>query len=305
MVNPDSELFRAHPDWAIHVPHRAPALSRNQLILDLSRKEVRDYIVNVISDILSQGISYVKWDMNRPMTDMPRPGYNHEYTLGYYDILDRITGAFPHILFEGCSGGGGRFDAGTLHYVPQIWTSDNSDAVARLKIQYSTSMCYPISAMSAHVTAVPNHQNGRITSLKTRADVAYAGIFGYELDVTKMSEEELAQVKEQIQFYKSIRTLIRTADFYRLQNPYETNYCTWAAANPDGSEAFVMSCKIQTVCDRENNYIKLSGLDISASYTDTLTGNVYYGDELLNRGIMFKYAKEDFATVILHLVKNK
>lgn len=305
MVNPDSELFRAHPDWAIHVPHRAPALSRNQLILDLSKKEVRDYIVNVISDILSQGISYVKWDMNRPMTDMPRPGYNHEYTLGYYDILDRITGAFPHILFEGCSGGGGRFDAGTLHYVPQIWTSDNSDAVARLKIQYSTSMCYPISAMSAHVTAVPNHQNGRITSLKTRADVAYAGIFGYELDVTKMSEEELAQVKEQIQFYKSIRTLIRTADFYRLQNPYETNYCTWAAANPDGSEAFVMSCKIQTVCDRENNYIKLSGLDISASYTDTLTGNVYYGDELLNRGIMFKYAKEDFATVILHLVKNK
>lgn len=305
MVNPDSNLFRTHPDWAIHVPHREPALSRNQLILDLSKKEVRDYIVNVISDILSKGVSYVKWDMNRPMSDMPRPGYNHEYMLGYYDILDRITGAFPHILFEGCSGGGGRFDAGTLHYVPQIWTSDNSDAIARLKIQYSTSMCYPICSMSAHVTAAPNHQNGRITSLKTRADVAYAGIFGYELDITKMSEEELAQVKEQIQFYKSIRTLIRTADFYRLQSPYETNYCTWSAVAPDGGEAFVMSCKIQTVCDRGNNYIKLRGLDISARYTDTLTGNVYYGDELLNRGIMFKYAKEDFSTVILHLVKNK
>lgn len=305
MVNPDSELFRTHPDWAIHVPGREPALSRNQLILDLTRAEVRDYIVKVISYVLSQGVSYVKWDMNRPMTDMPRPGYNHEYTLGYYDILDRITGAFPHILFEGCSGGGGRFDAGTLHYVPQIWTSDNSDAVTRLKIQYSTSIGYPVSAISAHVTAVPNHQNGRVTSLKTRADVAYAGIFGYELDITQMSEDELAQIKDQIRFYKSIRTLIRTADFYRLQSPYDSNYCTWSAVAPDNSEVFIMSCKIQTVCDREKNYIKLYGLDPEAAYTDTLTGNEYYGDELLNRGVIFSYEPKDFSSVIMHLVKNK
>lgn len=304
MVNPNSDLFRAHPDWVIHVPNRQPTLSRNQLILDLTRKEVRDYIVDSISNILSQGVSYVKWDMNRPMTDMPRPGYNYEYTLGYYDILDRLTKAFPHILFEGCASGGGRFDAGALHYVPQIWTSDNSDAVARLKIQYSTSIGYPLSSISAHVTASPNHQNGRITPLKTRADVAYAGMFGYELDITQMSKEDIEEIKKQISFYKSIRTLIRTADFYRLQSPYETNYCTWQAVSPDKNEAFVMSCKIETVRDKENNYIKLYGLDSSATYTDTLTGKTYYGDELLNRGIMFEYELKDFSTVIMHLVKN-
>ena len=304
MVNPNSDLFRAHPDWVIHIPNRQPTLSRNQLILDLTRKEVRDYIVDSISNILSQGVSYVKWDMNRPMTDMPRPGYNYEYTLGYYDILDRLTKAFPHILFEGCASGGGRFDAGALHYVPQIWTSDNSDAVARLKIQYSTSIGYPLSSISAHVTASPNHQNGRITPLKTRADVAYAGMFGYELDITQISKEDIEEIKKQISFYKSIRTLIRTADFYRLQNPYETNYCTWQAVSPDKNEAFVMSCKIETVRDKENNYIKLYGLDSSATYTDTLTGKTYYGDELLNRGIMFEYELKDFSTVIVHLVKN-
>lgn len=304
MVNPNSDLFRAHPDWAIHIPNRQPTLSRNQLILDLTRKEVRDYIVKSISNILSQGVSYVKWDMNRPMTDMPRPGYNYEYTLGYYDILDRLTKAFPHILFEGCASGGGRFDAGALHYVPQIWTSDNSDAVARLKIQYSTSIGYPLSSISAHVTASPNHQNGRITPLKTRADVAYAGMFGYELDITQMSNEDIEEIKKQISFYKSIRTLIRTADFYRLQSPYETNYCTWQAVSPDKNEAFVMSCKIETVRDKENNYIKLYELDSSATYIDTLTGKTYYGDELLNRGIMFEYELKDFSTVIMHLVKN-
>lgn len=304
MVNPNSDLFRAHPDWVIHVPNRQPTLSRNQLILDLTRKEVRDYIVKSISNILSQGVSYVKWDMNRPMTDMPRPGYNYEYTLGYYDILDRLTKAFPHILFEGCASGGGRFDAGALHYVPQIWTSDNSDAVARLKIQYSTSIGYPLSSISAHVTASPNHQNGRITPLKTRADVAYAGMFGYELDITQMSNEDIEEIKKQISFYKSIRTLIRTADFYRLQSPYETNYCTWQAVSPDKNEAFVMSCKIETVRDKENNYIKLYELDSSATYIDTLTGKTYYGDELLNRGIMFEYELKDFSTVIMHLVKN-
>ena len=304
MVNPDSDLFRANPNWIIHVPNRTPTLSRNQLILDLTRKEVRDYIVTTISDILSQGISYVKWDMNRPMTDMPRPGYNHEYTIGLYDIIDRITSAFPHILFEGCASGGGRFDAGILHYMPQIWTSDNSDAVARLKIQYATSICYPVSSISAHVTASPNHQNGRITSLKTRADVAYTGIFGYELDITQIPKEELSQIKEQIKFYKNIRTLIRTADFYRLQSPYETNYCTWEAVAPNKSEAFIMSCKIETVLDKENNFIKFHGLDPSSRYIDTITNKIYYGDELLNRGLVFEYECKDFTTIIMHLVKE-
>ncbi len=304
MVNPDSELFRSHPDWVISIPGREPALSRNQLILDLTRSDVRDYIVKSICDILAQGVSYVKWDMNRPMTDMPRPGYNHEYILGFYDIMDRITSAFPHILFEGCAGGGGRFDAGVLHYMPQIWTSDNSDAAARLKIQYSTSMAYPVSAVSAHVTAVPNHQNGRVTPLKTRADVAYTGVFGYELDITKMSEQELEEIKTQISFYKSIRTLIRTSDFYRLQSPYESNYCTWAAAACDSSEAFIMSCRIMSDRGAERNYIRIPGLDPSARYTDTITGKTFYGDELKNRGIMFDYELKDFASVIMHLKKN-
>ena len=234
MVNPDSDLYRAHPDWAISVPNRISSLSRNQLILDLSRDDVCDYIITAVSDVLkSANIEYVKWDMNRPMTDMPYEGYNHKYTLGFYKIMDAITGAFPNILFEGCSGGGGRFDAGVLAYIPQIWTSDNSDAAARLKIQYATSMGYPVSAISAHVTAVPNHQNGRITSLKMRADTAYAGVFGYELDITKMSDTELAEIKKQVETDKKLRTLMRTGDFYRILSPYETNYCSWEMVSKD------------------------------------------------------------------------
>ncbi|MGM9936530.1 MAG: alpha-galactosidase, partial [Candidatus Ornithomonoglobus sp.] len=282
MVNPDSELYRAHPDWAISVPGRTPALSRNQLILDLSRAEVCDYIIKIISDVLeSANIEYVKWDMNRPMTDMPYKGYNHEYTLGFYKIMDAITAAFPDILFEGCSGGGGRFDAGVLAYMPQIWTSDNSDAIARLKIQYSTSMGYPVSAMSAHVTAVPNHQNGRVTSLQTRAETAYAGVFGYELDITKMSDEELKMVKAQVAKDRSLRTLIRTGDFYRLQNPYETNYCGWEVVSKDKEKAFVFSCRILSVANSQDRRIKLKGLDASSMYTNTETGKIYGGDVLM------------------------
>lgn len=244
-ITTDSEIYKYHPDWVISVPQRTPSLSINRLILDLSRDEVCNHIINKISKILSSAnIEYVKWDMNRPMTDMPYEGYNHMYTLGFYKILDAITSKFPNILFEGCCGGGGRFDAGVLAYMPQIWTSDNSDAVARLKIQYSTSIGYPISSMSSHVTAVPNHQNGRITSLKTRADTAYAGIFGYELDITKMNCSEIFEIKKQIELGKQLRPLIITGDFYRLINPYETNYCSWEMVSKDKTEAFLFACKI-------------------------------------------------------------
>lgn len=300
MVNPDSDLYRAHPDWAISVPGRNPALSRNQLILDLSRDEVCDYIIESICGVLgSANIEYVKWDMNRPMTDMPYKGYNHKYTLGFYKIMDAITSAFPDILFEGCSGGGGRFDAGVLAYMPQIWTSDNSDAVARLKIQYSTSMGYPVSAMSAHVTAVPNHQNGRVTSLKTRAETAYAGVFGYELDITKMSDEEFETVKAQISKDKSLRTLMRTGDFYRLQSPYDTNYCGWEMVSKDKAEVFVYSCRVLSVANSHDRRIKLRGLDPSAMYANTETDKVYGGDELMYVGIEPEYAREDFASIAM------
>lgn len=302
MVNPDSDLYRAHPDWAISVPNRISSLSRNQLILDLSRDDVCDYIITAVSDVLkSANIEYVKWDMNRPMTDMPYEGYNHKYTLGFYKIMDAITGAFPNILFEGCSGGGGRFDAGVLAYMPQIWTSDNSDAAARLKIQYATSMGYPVSAISAHVTAVPNHQNGRITSLKMRADTAYAGVFGYELDITKMSDTELAEIKKQVETDKKLRTLMRTGDFYRILSPYETNYCSWEMVSKDKKEVFFNSAKIFSVANSHDIRIKLKGLDAEAKYMDTVTGEVYGGDELMYYGVEPKYDMHDFASYTMML----
>lgn len=302
MVNPDSDLYRAHPDWTISVPNRISSLSRNQLILDLSRDDVCDYIITAVSDVLkSANIEYVKWDMNRPMTDMPYEGYNHKYTLGFYKIMDAITGAFPNILFEGCSGGGGRFDAGVLAYMPQIWTSDNSDAAARLKIQYATSMGYPVSAISAHVTAVPNHQNGRITSLKMRADTAYAGVFGYELDITKMSDTELAEIKKQVETDKKLRTLMRTGDFYRILSPYETNYCSWEMVSKDKKEVFFYSAKIFSVANSHDIRIKLKGLDAEAKYMDTVTGEVYGGDELMYYGVEPKYDMHDFASYTMML----
>ena len=302
MVNPDSDLYRAHPDWAISVPNRISSLSRNQLILDLSRDDVCDYIITAVSDVLkSANIEYVKWDMNRPMTDMPYEGYNHKYTLGFYKNMDAITGAFPNILFEGCSGGGGRFDAGVLAYIPQIWTSDNSDAAARLKIQYATSMGYPVSAISAHVTAVPNHQNGRITSLKMRADTAYAGVFGYELDITKMSDTELAEIKKQVETDKKLRTLMRTGDFYRILSPYETNYCSWEMVSKDKKEVFFYSAKIFSVANSHDIRIKLKGLDAEAKYMDTVTGEVYGGDELMYYGVEPKYDMHDFASYTMML----
>lgn len=308
MVSENSELFRAHPDWIIGVNGRTAVQSRHQYILDLSRDEVCDYVIKVVSDILEKAdISYVKWDMNRPMTEMMRQGYNHEYVLGYYKIMSAITESFPEVLFEGCCSGGGRFDAGVLAYMPQIWTSDNSDAVARLKIQYGTSMGYPISSMSAHVTASPNHQNGRVTPLKTRADVAYNGVFGYELDITKMSDEEIEIVKEQIKRDKELRSLIQNGDMYRLASPFEENYCAWENVAKDKSEAFVMTCRIMSQLGWDHYQEKrifLKGLDAESDYLDKESGVVYGGDELMYKGIVPEYEEPgDFVTSIMHLVK--
>lgn len=304
MINPDSDLYRAHPDWAISVPGRTPATGRNQYILDLSRDDVCDYVIKAVSDILaSANISYVKWDMNRYMTDMPYGGYNHKYVLGLYKVISAITEAFPEVLFEGCAGGGGRFDAGIYAFMPQIWTSDTSDAIARLKIQHSTSMGYPASSISAHVTAVPNHQNGRVTSLKTRADVAYFGIFGYELDITKMTDDEFEEIKEQIKKDKELRPLMLNGDFYRIDSPYDGNYCTWEMVSNDKSEAFVMSCKILAIANTVDPRIKLKGLDPNSNYKDEESGKIFGGDELMYRGIPSAYSNCDFSTITMHLKK--
>ena len=308
MISRDSDLYRAHPDWVVRVPQLEPLESRWQLVLDLTRQEVCDHVVEAVSRVLeSAEIAYVKWDMNRPVWDAPFDGFYHSYVLGYYDIMSRLTSRFPEILFEGCCSGGGRFDPGVLAYMPQIWTSDNSDAVARLKIQHSTSMCYPLSAVGAHVSAVPNHQNGRITALKTRADVAYFGVFGYELDLASMTEAELRQVAEQAEFAKRIQPLIQTGDLYRLRSPYETEECIWQVVSPEKDHVFMMGCRVLSVVRGKIHpqpRVMLRGLDPEAVYRDVNTGNRYSGSLLMQRGLAVEYANEDFATCTLELRKE-
>ncbi len=296
MVNPDSDLYRAHPDWAISVPNREPAQYRNQYILDLANDEVCKYVIDAVSNVLaSANISYVKWDMNRYMTDRPCLSYSHKHVLGVYKIMDAITSRFPDVLFEGCASGGGRFDPGILAYSPQIWTSDNSEAVQRLKIQYSTSFAYPMSTMSAHVTDVPNHQNNRVTSLDFRASVATTGSFGYELDITKMTDEELEIIKEQIKRYKKLRTLMQTGTFYRLQNPFDENVCAWETVSADKTEAVVMAARVLYTYYERPARLKLRGLLSDTMYERAETGERFYGSELMNFGIELKYEEHDFS----------
>ncbi len=297
MVNPDSDLYRAHPDWAVKVKERVPLEVRQQLVLDLSRDEVCEYIIDAVSKILANAnIEYVKWDMNRQITDMPYLGYNHRYTLGYYRIMSAITERFPHILFEGCSSGGGRFDPGVLAYMPQIWTSDNSDAVCRLKIQYGTSMCYPLYSISSHVTASPNHQCGRATTLKTRADVAYVGTFGYELDITKATDEEFEEIKAQVEYEKKLRGLVCEGDFYRLLSPFESNECAWQVVSKDKSKAFLFACRVLVAGRDPYAVIKLAGLAPDKKYRNSANNKVYSGDMLMYKGVKIDFKFEDFAT---------
>jgi alpha-galactosidase len=236
MVSAKSELYAAHPDWCLHVPGRQRSEGRHQLVLDLGRAEVRRYVVDAVSAILrSAPIAYVKWDMNRHMTEVgssalpperQKESY-HRYILGLYEVMGEITSAFPDVLFESCSGGGGRFDPGILAYMPQTWTSDNTDAVSRLKIQYGTSLVYPPVTMGSHVTAVPNHQLGRTTPLAFRGDVAMAGNLGYELDLGALSAPEKEEVARQAAFYKSIRALVQFGDFHRILSPFEGEAAAW------------------------------------------------------------------------------
>ena len=269
MVSPDSELYRAHPDWCLHVPGYRRTEARQQLILDLSREDVQSYIVKSLSDILNHApITYVKWDMNRNMSEigselLPAERQRetaHRYMLGLYSVLERITSAFPHILFESCSGGGGRFDPGMLYYMPQTWTSDNTDAVSRLKIQYGTSIVYPISTMGAHVSAVPNHQTGRMTPLRTRGDVAMSGNFGYELDLTQFTDAENEEVKRQVSLVKEVRELVQFGTFYRLLSPFEGNQTAWMFVSKDQQEVFLVHTTVLNEPNAPLSRLRLKGL---------------------------------------------
>lgn len=294
MVNEDSDLYRAHPDWVVQTPGRMRGVGRNQYVLDFSRQEVVDNLYGQMEQVLAQGkVDYVKWDMNRCITQpysaaLPahRQGeFYHRYILGVYSLYERLTHRFPHILFESCASGGNRFDPGMLYYAPQAWCSDNTDAVARLQIQYGTSYCYPLSSMGSHVSVCPNHQVFRTTPLETRFGVAIFGAFGYELDVTKLPDRQREEIKQQIAFFKEHRSLLQFGAFYRLKSPFAGNIAGWMVVSPDKTQAIALECKILTQANAPCRRLKLAGLDPHALYA--VNGeNPRYGDELMQAGLV-------------------
>ena len=295
MVSEDSDLYRKHPDWALTVPGRNPVRSRNQLVLDFSRKEVVDEIYDQICKVLDQGnIEYVKWDMNRSLMDVyssvtrDQGRVLHDYVLGLYDFLERLVQRYPNLLIEGCSGGGGRFDAGMMYYTPQIWCSDNTDAIDRLRIQYGTSFGYPVSVVGSHVSAVPNHQTGRKTPLHTRGVVAMSGTFGYELNLMKLSEEEKQEIREQIEEYKRYAPIIQNGLYYRLSNPTTEEICAWEFVHTDEKEQSKVLLNIVMQVIHGNmtvNYVKLQGLEETAVYREEKSGKRYTGAALMYGGM--------------------
>jgi alpha-galactosidase len=295
MVNKDSDLYRAHPDWIITAPGRKSSHGRNQFVLDFSRKEVVDHIYGQMEVLLSQAdISYIKWDMNRCITECYSSAWPanrqgevfHRYLLGVYDLLERLTSRFPHILLESCASGGGRFDPGMLFYAPQGWISDDSDAVERLKIQYGTSFCYPVSSMGAHVSAVPNHQLFRNVPLETRANVAYFGSFGYELALDKLTEKEQDEIREQIGFVKQYRGILHSGTFYRLLSPFQGNIVSWMVVSKDKKDAIVGYYKVLNDVNCPYRRLKLQGLNPDLNYEIKEQNLSQSGLELMNIGLV-------------------
>lgn len=312
MISEDSDLYREHPDWALTIPGRNPVHARNQLVLDFSRKEVVDHIFDQICKVLDQGnIEYVKWDMNRSLMDVFSRGTEdqgrvmYDYVLGLYDFLERIVTRYPDLLIEGCSGGGGRFDAGMMYYTPQIWCSDNTDALDRLQIQYGTSFGYPVSAVGSHVSAVPNHQTGRITSLHTRGVVAMAGTFGYELNLGKLSEEEKQEIRLQVEEYRKFAPLIQTGLYYRLSDPAREEYAAWAFVSEDQKEVLLNVVLQEIHGNMTVNYVKLQGLKCSAIYRDTETGKSYNGAALMEAGIPMPVEMGEFKAYQMYLIAEE
>lgn len=309
MISIDSNLYQKHPDYLMHVPGRTPSPARNQYLLDLGRAEVRNNIFDQMKAILDSGkIDYIKWDMNRHLSDIyqadlpaDRQGeVYHRYVLGLYNLLEKIVDRYPDLLIEGCSGGGGRFDAGMAYYNPQIWASDDSDAIDRLTIQYGTSLVYPQSMMTSHVSVSPNEQNGRITPFKTRGIVAMWGDLGYELDLTKLSEADQNAVAKQVAEYKKIRKITQYGTFYRLKDAQTSNQCVWETVSPDKNEFVLSTVKVMASAQPYFTKTKLVGLDPNKHYEDQTTHQVYGGDELMNLGIYDPVEHGDFMAYMYH-----
>ncbi len=313
MISPDSELYRAHPDWAIAIPGRTAGLCRNQYVLDLSRQEIVDYVYGRISEILhSANIEYVKWDMNRQLADLGSAGLApdrqgelfHRYVLGVYQLQERMITEFPHLLLENCSGGGARFDPGMLYYSPQIWCSDDTDAIERLEIQEGTALVYPLSAMGAHVSDCPNHTVGRVTPFETRGYVALAGTFGYELDVTKIPEEDRRQIPEQVRMYHTYNDLVRAGDYYRIASYSENHkYDCYMVVSKDRREALVTFIQVLMRPNYHSRRICLKGLDPQKNYRIEGEERVYSGEAMMYAGIQVENPWGDFRGKLLHVVE--
>ena len=313
MVNEDSRLYREHPDWALTIPGRKPCRSRNQLVLDMSRSEVRDYVFDSIAAVLkSANVEYVKWDMNRSICDvysaaLPKERQGevyHRYVLGIYDLMERFTSSFPNILFEGCSGGGGRFDPAILYYSPQIWCSDDTDGIERLEIQYGTSFFYPISAVGSHVSAIPNHQTGRRTPLATRGVVAMAGSFGYEMDLNLLTEDEKEAVKAQVEDYKKYYDLIHNGDYYRLTSPQgDSDFTAWQFVSGDKTRTLLNLVITHVRANAPDLWFKLRGLDPEKRYRLEENGRIYSGSALMNAGISIPMIMGDYPAVQMVLTE--
>ena len=313
MVNEDSRLYREHPDWALTIPGRKPCRSRNQLVLDMSRSEVRDYVFDSIAAVLkSANVEYVKWDMNRSICDvysavLPKERQGevyHRYVLGIYDLMERFTSSFPNILFEGCSGGGGRFDPAILYYSPQIWGSDDTDGIERLEIQYGTSFFYPISAVGSHVSAIPNHQTGRRTPLATRGVVAMAGSFGYEMDLNLLTEDEKEAVKAQVEDYKKYYDLIHNGDYYRLASPQgDSGFTAWQFVSGDKTRTLLNLVITHVRANAPDLWFKLRGLDPEKRYRLEGNGRIYSGSALMNAGISIPMIMGDYPAVQMVLTE--
>lgn len=313
MISPDSELYRAHPDWAIQIPGRTAGLARNQLVLDMSRTEIQDYIYEKVAAVLrSANIEYVKWDMNRPLSDIGSLALStecqgelfHRYVLGLYRMQERLITDFPHLLLENCSGGGARFDAGMLYYSPQIWCSDDTDAIERLSIQEGTALIYPLSAMGAHVSDCPNHAVGRVTPFETRGHVALAGTFGYELDVTKIPAEDREMIPEQVKMYHKYNDLVRMGDYYRIASYQENRmYDCYMVVKKDKSEALVTFVQVMGRPNSHSRRILLKGLAEEKTYRIEGEERTYLGSTLMQAGILVENMWGDFKSKLIHVTE--
>lgn len=313
MISPNSNLYREHPDWAIQISGRVPTQARQQYVLDLSRKEIRDYVYEAVSNILhSANITYVKWDMNRQICDLGSSALKsgeqdellHRYVLGVYELQERIITEFPNLLLENCCSGGGRFDPGMLYYSPQIWCSDDTDAIERLRIQEGTALLYPLSTIGAHVSDCPNHITSRNTPFETRGHVALSGTFGYELDITKISDEDREQIPEQVKLYHKYRELIQSGDYYRMISWSESEpYDCWMVVDKEKKEALVTYVQVLARLNPNSKNIFLKGLNPDKKYQLEGSKEVYYGEELMNYGFLIEKLDGDFRSRLYHFVE--